>query len=386
MASKPVRYPSGVSTYPPRHLLNTFPSVMTPVQTGVSDDFLPYRATDHTVTTAVAGTIANFATLGGAIKMATSASATDTIYLSRGGPAFQITPLNQMWCDNRIAYPRTVLNANDTNIYWGLFDNAVPTSASNGIYFLKPAGGTAVHFVIKKAGTTTTFQNVGDMALPSGLYGDTFSVNGTLNATISGTAFSAVSVATPGSGYEWSPLVLTTATSGTAGNNVATVGMGSTAFANGSNPQVPVQSTGLPYSSLYAPMLTDPSTGYTNGSGTNLLEVEPFNNYQFWYDGRGTIYVGINGRIVMSLGGNATGQGVTAVAAGATVNVATSPADSFASAGQLSTSVSPVQPAAGSAVNMLPLVPLRYAIGFANTTANIRSMYVCDYSVALEIN
>lgn len=383
--AKPVRYPSGVSTFPPRHLLSTFPSVMTPVQVGVGDDFLPYRAAGYNVTTAVAGTVANFGVLGGGVKMATSASATDTIYLARGGPAFQFTPLNQVWCDTRLAYPRTVLNANDTNIYWGLFDNAVPTSANNGVYFFSPAGGTAVHFVIKKAGTVTTFQNVGDLALPSGLYGDTASVNGTLNATISGTAFSAISVATPGSGYEWQPLVLTTATSGTAGNNVASVGLGSTAYVNGSNPQAPVQSTQLPYSSLYAPMLTDPSTGYTNGTGTNLLEVVPFLNYHFWYDGRGTIYVGVNGRVVMSLGGNAVGQGVNPVAAGATINLATSSADSFSSAAQLSTSVSPVQPAIGSAMNMLPLTQLRYGIGFANTTANIRSIYVCEYMVAEEI-
>ena len=392
MATRPARFTQGISTYVPRHMMGSFPVVPTPVQVSLTEDFLPFRQTDYTVTTAVSGTAVAFSQIGGAVKLATSASATDTIWLAKGnatggfGAGFQFQAQNQMWMDTRMAYPRTVLNANDTNIYWGLFDNVVPTSASNGVYFIKPAGGTSVNFVIKKAGTVTTFQNVGDLSLPSGLYGDTNSVNATLNATVTGNAIAAVSVATAGSGYEWTPLILTTSTSGTAGNNAASAMLGSSAF-GASNPSVPLGTTGLPYASVFGPVITNPNAAsYTNNAGaTNLLEVEPLLNFHFWYDGKGTLYVGVNGRQVMSIIGTQTGVGVNAVTAGGTYTV-TSANNSFNSATQLSTSVSPFQPPIGSPINLVPLVPLGYAIGFANTTANIRTLYVDEFNVAVEIN
>lgn len=387
MPTRPVRYPQGLSTYVPKHVMATFPGVPTAVQIAITDDFIPYRAADYTLTTAVAGTVTAFSQVGGSIKMATSASATDTMFLARGGTGFQAMIQNQLWCDTRLAYPRSVLNANDTNIYWGLFDTVSPLTANNGIYFIKPAGGTAVHFVIKKAGITTTFQNIGDLSLPSGLFGDANSVNATLNATIAGNAFTAVSVATPGAGYEWQPLMLSTITAGVAGNNVASAFLGSTANTQG-NPSVPIQSTGLPYASLASVVLTNPGSGYTNNAGaTNLVEIEPLLNFQFYYNGKDTLYVGVNGRVVMSIVGGVSGNlGVVGIAAGATVNVATQIAPSFYSTTQLSTSVSPLQPPIGNPINLLPLVPLGYAIGLANTTANIRTLYVDEFNVAVEIN
>lgn len=388
MPNRPVRFPQGLSTYVPKHVMNTFPGVPTPSQVTITEDFIPYRASDYTLTTAVAGTVSAFTQVGGSVKMATSASGTDTMFLARGGTGFQAMIQNQLWCDTRLAYPRSVLNANDTNIYWGLFNTVSPLTATDGIYFIKPAGGTAVHFVIKKASTVTTFQNIGDMSLPSGLYGDTNSVNATLNATIAGNAFTAVSVATPGAGYEWQPLILSTSTAGgTAGTNIANTLLGSTANTQ-SNPSVPVQSTGLPYASIAGVMLTNPGSGFTNNAGaTNLLEVEPLLNYQFYYNGKDTLYVGVNGRIVMSIVGGVSGNlGVVGVAAGATVNVATQASPSFYSTTQLSTSVASVQPPIGNPINLMPLVPLGYAVGFANTTANIRTLYVDEFNVAVEIN
>lgn len=393
MPSRPVRYPQGVSTFPPKHVLSTYPSVPTNTQVVIEEDFLPYSAGNYALTTAVAGTVAAFSTLAGAVKMATSANAGDTMFIARGGSGFQMTLQNQLWCDTRLSYPRTVLNANDTNIYWGLFDTVSPLTAANGIYFVKPAGGTAVHFVIKKAGVATTFQNIGDISLPSGLYNDANSVNATLSATIAGGAFSALAVATPGAGYEWQPLILSTATSGVAGNAVATTLLGSTANTQ-SNPAVPVQSTGLPYASVAGVTLTNPGSGYTNqGPVTTVVEVEAMLNYQFWYNGKDSLYVGVNGRIVMSIvggvgtsGGPGGNIGVVGVAPGTTVNVATSISPSFYSTTQLSASVASPQPPVGNPINMVPLIPMNYAVGLANTTANIRTLYVDEFNVGVEIN
>ena len=381
----PTRFPVGLNTFPPRHILNTYPVSPSPRQVAVQEDFLPYRAGDYTITTAVAGTVTTFPQLTGAVKLATSANATDTIYAFRLGAGFQLMPLNQAWYNTRFAYPRSVLNTNDTNIYLGgWFDAATLSASNNGIYFFKPSGGTAVNLIIKKAGTTTTFQNIADVSLPSGLFGDTNAVNGTLTATIAGNAFTAVSVATAGAGYQTSPLVLTTTTAGgTTGSTPVIVGLGSTGLSS-TNPQVPIQSTQLPYGSLYAPYIATPGSGFTNGGPlTTLLEVEPVLDLSFYYNGKDTLYVGVNGRVVMTIGP----AGQTAFAAGATINVATAAGGpSFAPTTQLTTSIAPVQPTAGSAYNILPTTLLNTGFGVANTSANIRTMYELEYYSAVELN
>lgn len=385
MAQRPVRYPSGVTTFPPRHMLATYPELPALGQIAVQEDFLPYLAGNYTVTTAVAGTVATFAKVGGATKLATSAGATDTIYLSRIGAGFQVMPFDQLWCDTRLVYPRSVANANDTNIYWGLFDNAVPTAATNGIYFFKAAGANAVAFVIKKGGVTTTFNNIGDITLPSGLFGDTNSVNAVLNAVVAGNLLTGVSVSNPGAGYYFTPLVLTTTTSGAAGLNLVSAGLGSTAFSTG-NPSVPIQTTGLPYASIAAPYVASPGAGLTNSAGSlAYLEVEALLNFAFWYDGKGSLSVSVNGREVMSIVGTATAIGSVGIAAGGTATVSGSN-NSFFSTTQLTAAVAPFQPPIGSPINLMPLLPLNYGVGFANTTANIRTMYVDEYNVAVEIN
>lgn len=385
--ANPVRFPAGLSTFPPRSTLGTYPVGTSPRQIAITDDFIPYRAGDYTVTTAVSGTVTSFPWLSGAVKLATSASATDTIYLARSGAAFQPVLGNQMWIDTKLVYPRSVLNANDTTLLAGVFDTATPATAQNGIYFTKPSGGTAVHFVIKKAGVTTTFQNIADLSLPSGLYGDANSVNGVLSSTISGTSFSGVTIATPGSGYQTMPLVLSTATAGgTTGSVPVLVQLGSTAFGTANN-AAPVQSTGLPYGSLAIPYVANPGTGFTNaGPLTTLLEAEALIDLQVWIDAKGVLYVGVNGRTVMKIDGTVQGIGVIGFAPGATVNVATQSAPSFYCSTQLSTAVAPFQPPIGNAFNALPMIPMQYGFGFANTTANIRTMYLMEYNVAVELN
>lgn len=384
--ARPTNFPKGLSTFPPRSTLATYPIATSPNQIAYTEDFLPYRSGDYTVTTAVAGTVTQFNWLGGMVRLNTSASATDTIYLYRNGTGFKITPNGQAWFNARVAYPRSVANSNDTDLYVGVFNNATLTSATDGIFFYKPAGGTSVNLVIRKGSTSTVFQNIADLAKPSGLYGDSNAVNGVLRAVVAGNAFTGVSVVTPGAGYMCMPLVLTTSGSGAAGNVPVMCGLASTAYSS-SNPSVPISSTQLPYSSLNSPYITAGGSGYTNSAGSNTyLEVEPFIDLAFYFNGNGWLYVGVNGRTVMSLGGDAVSMGQTGVAAGSTTNLASSAAKSFNSTTQLSTAVCPVQPAAGSAFNLLPLVNLAPAAGFANTTANIRQFYLAELNVAAELN
>ena len=382
----PTRFPQGLSTFAPRSVLGTYPIGTSPRQIAITEDFIPYRATDYVVTTAVAGTVVTFPFLSGAVKLATSASATDTVYLQQNGAAFQFINGNQAWADFKVSYPLSVLNSNDTNIYLGWFDTANPSLAANAIYFFKPSGGTSVNFIIKKAGVTTTFQNVADLAKPSGLFGDAASVSGILSATVAATAFSAITVpaTTQGSGYQNAPLVLSTITSGVAGNVPVFVQLGSSSFSG--NPSVPTQSSALPYGNLFAPYIVAPGAVYTNaGPVTTYLEVEPIIDLMFWFDGRGKLTVGVNGRQVMAIEGTPSAQGVVGIAAGGTSNVATA-GPSYFSTTQLTTLVAPFQPPIGSPINLLPQVPLNLGFGFSNTSVNIRTFYVMEYNAAIELN
>jgi hypothetical protein len=164
--------------------------------------------------------------------------------------------------------------------------------------------------------------------------------------------------------------------------------LGSTANSQG-NPSVPIQSTGLPYASLAGITATNPAAAsFTNGGPVlTYVEVEPLLNFQFWYNGKDTLYVGVNGRAVMSIvGGPAGNLGVVGVTAGATVNVTTQSSPSFYSTVQLAAGLATFQPPIGNPINMLPLVPLGYVAGFANTTVNVRSLYLDEFTVGCEIN
>lgn len=379
------RFPKGLSTFPSRSTLNTFPIATSPSQIALFDDFTPYRAGDWTLTqTNGSATSINYNS--GAIKLATTGStAADTVTLVRNGGGAVTTGFNyafvpgcQMWINFRVSYPRTVGNANDTTIRFGL-NNVLAPTGTNAIYFNKASGGTAVGLSVIQAGTTTSFTNIGDLALPSGLFGDTQALNAVLSATIAGNAFTGVTVNTPGSGYGVPPMVLSTAASGVAGNYPIWAGLGSTSFA--ANTGAPVLSTGLPYASVAAPYILTPGSGYTNaGPLTTLLEVNSIQDYSIYWDGKNTIYIGINGRTVMTIGA----LGNVPVLNGSTTNVATSPSSSFFASTSPTVGVMPVAQLAGSAMGMLPFTPLVPWIAMTNTTANARAMYLLEVAAAVE--
>lgn len=383
--ANPTRFPKGLSTFPGRHTLNSYPIATSPSQIAFSEDFIPYRAADYQVTQ-TNGTVTSLNFNSGAIKLATTGTtAADTIQITRNGGGalttgmpYSFVPGCQLWFNARVAYPRTVLNANDTAINVGL-NNAISGIGTNAIYFSKPSGGTAINLVIRQNGTSTTFSNIGDYALPSGLFGDAQALNGVLSATIAGNAFTGVTVATPGSGYMVAPLVLSTATSGVAGNIPVWAGLGSASFA--ANTGAPVLSTAMPYASLFAPFINNPGSGYTNaGPLTTLLEVEPFLDLSIYWDGKNTLFIGINGRTVLTIGA----LGITPVLNGATVNNSTQASSSYFASTALSAGVSPVTQLLGSAIGMLPQQQMAATALVTNTTANARSFYVSELDLAVE--
>ena len=375
MAQPPVRFLSGVNTFPAKHTMANFPVAPTQYQINKGDDFIPFRqSTDYTATTGGTGaTAAAYAWNGGAIKITCGSTTPFKSFEALGANCVQAIPGNQLWHDVRMAAPvGTQSNpSNDATIYCGFFDNVDPTAASNGIYFTKPSGGTAVHFVILKAGTATTFQNVGDFAKASGLFGDATAINGALAFNGTGTTYTNVTVSTPGFGYRVAPLIITTGAAGSGALVYCQTGSTS------AQPNADMQGNG---SALAAPFILAAGSGYT--AGTLAADILPWLNFQFYYNGKGRLLVGINGKMV--LGFDRTG-GTTATP-GQTYNVSTV-GNAFNFIGTtLTTGVAPVQPAPGDVITALPLVPMQLAFGLVGTTANNRVMYVEEVNIATELN
>lgn len=372
----PVRYTSGVNTFPAKHAMRDFPVTPTQYQISKGDDFIPFRqSTDYTATTAGTGaTAVAYAWNGGAMKITAGSTSTFKSFEALGANAVQFIPGNAAWLDARAAIP--VIGANpstDSAVYIGYFDNVDPTAATNGVYFYKPAGGTAVHFVILKAGTTTTFQNVADVQYPSGLYADPLASAGTLSFNTSGTTFSTVAVATPGYGYRTAPLVVATGTGGSGAQLYVQLG-GSAGY--------PTSGSQDNASSLYNAIIAAPGSGYT--ANTLGAEIYPWINFQFAYNGKGRLIVGINGKVVM--GFDRTGG--TNVTAGGTYNNATLGVGAAynASGTTLAAGLVSVPPPVGDVYNILPQVPLQLAFGLVGTNGNNRVMYMEEINLATEMN
>ncbi len=377
----PVRF-KALSLMPQRSVINTFPTLANNFQIIKSDDFLPYRAGDYTLTQ-TNGSAAAFSWNGGAVQLSTTgATSADAAYLVLPSLSWQVVPGNQLWFDTKLAIRAT---STDTTVYCGLFDNVNPASATNGIYFVKPFGGTTVNFVIKKAGTTTTFQNVGDLARPSGLTAvqDPNGSVGVLTATQSGGLYNSVVVTTPGAGYQSAPIVIATGSVGSGAALYAQIGStayGVQSFAQASLPS----STGIPYGSLAMPYITAPGSAYT----TATVEVAALINLQFYFDGKGRLIVGVNGRQVMAIGGSAVEIPPYVMVPGSTYNLSTpGVGPDFSTSGtQLSTALAPFQPPIGSFYNVSPQIALEYAVGFLNSTASARSLIVDEYNLGTELN
>jgi hypothetical protein len=374
----PQRAPQGMSIYPPRHLLRNFSYLSNDYLIYKNEDFLPYRSVDYTVTQ-TNGTAAQFNSNGGSVKLSTAGSTgADKIMLANQAPFQQFMLGNQQFFDARVAISGAFT---DTNMYCGLSDNADLSAATNGVYFLKPSGGTSVNFVIKKGGTTTTFVNIADLAKPSGIFGDAFSTPATASATIAGGNYTLPVITAPGSGYRVSPLALATGATGANATLAATVGGSALPTQNPSG-----LSTQIPYAPVANLWIVNAgNAAYTTGT----IEIDPWINLEFYYNGFGVLIAGVNGREILAIRGGAVDQGFTTITAGQSYTLGTAGVGPSFNAGgtQLTTTnFGPTPPQAGDPMNILPLTQLQMVCGFVNTTANPRAMYWDEYNVATEFN
>lgn len=353
--AQPVRFPSGVSTYPPKNTLASFPVVPAINQASLVNEFIPYRSGDFTITQ-TNGSGAQLAWNEGGLSVSTTgATAADKISFGLNAQAVQFLPGNQFWSSVTVAMASTQA---DANVYLGESNNVDITSGSvtDGVYFWKPTAGMTVNLVVKKGSTMTQFTNIADLSKPSGIYGDTTSTAGTLSFNTSGTTLTSIAIATSGSGYQQAPYVQVTGTSG-----------------SGASAYVQLRSGGL-----YAPYITGAGSGYT--AGTFAATILPWVTLSKYYDGKGTLYIGVNGKTVMSIGP----QGQTSITAGGTATNASF--KSYYVTNQLTTGQAPVQPKAGAFDNLMPLIPLFSGGAMANTTANARTAYIDSFQLGFEYN
>lgn len=371
--ANPTRFPAGISTYVNKtnSVLATFPNVPNPTQSSViTSEMNPYVAGSYTVTNTTATIGAGTGLTGfnaGIVSLAvTTASGGKAAIAFNGnsstGQALQLIPGNQMWFNVQVAHNSTFLSDSTTVSRYGLFDVSDTTGTiANGVYLEKSAGSTALKLVIKNTGltgstVTTTINNVADLAKPSGIYGDTSSTVGTLTTAGSSNKYTSIVVGTAGSGYAQAPLVRATG-------------------ANGSSPYAQLYCQ-TQSSSLYAPYITHiGGTGYT----TFTNEVNHWLDLSFWYDGKGRFFFGVNGKQVLSIGQD----GTTALAAGGTATSGNSFAVTNAS---MTSSISPILPYAGAFDNIMPMVALNAAAGYALNTNATNIMFVDSIQCGSEYN
>ena len=161
----PTRWPNGLTNAAPANLVlhkYPLPFEMKDVTQWWSD-FDRYRSADWTVTTVGTGTVAEIAGVGGLIRLATSAGATDAIYMDKVGEQFQFVTGAQVWFQGRFR----VSDAVNTELVGGLqITDTAPMAVSDGVYFHKPSGAARLFLVQVSAATglTTTTDTGVDVA------------------------------------------------------------------------------------------------------------------------------------------------------------------------------------------------------------------------------
>jgi hypothetical protein len=181
--SAPTRFLSGVATVPATEPLGNFP-FPDPFHTGGSagldvvsyaNDFFNIGSTtlDWTIT----GTSSTFATTNGlgGIALVTPGGTTTTTTVASAGSSFQLIAGNKFWYVCRIKMSAI---SSTKAFTFGLQKGSGATgSATDGLWFTKPASSTSLNLVSKVDGTATTLVTgvttvVADTYLEVGLYYD----------------------------------------------------------------------------------------------------------------------------------------------------------------------------------------------------------------------
>ena len=118
-------------------------------------------AGQYTTTVVGTGTAAGITGVGGLYQLATSAGATDSVSVQDATPNFAFAGTTQGWFHTLI----TPSDATSSELLVGMLNSTTtPLTATDGFYFHKSSGGTAVDLVIKNAGVATTTAHIADMA------------------------------------------------------------------------------------------------------------------------------------------------------------------------------------------------------------------------------
>ncbi len=155
----PVRYPSGVTNVTPRDPLYMFPQTDPTRLIMYHNDFHTYTAGDWTVTETAAGATqaVNAGAAGGILELTGSAAgfATDVTQIQLANETFKFVAGKQLWLKTRFAATATLANF---GVLAGLAitDTTATAGVSDGIFFRKPSGGTALSAVICKNSTEST--------------------------------------------------------------------------------------------------------------------------------------------------------------------------------------------------------------------------------------
>ena len=397
--ANPTRFPSGISTYKTNHVLNTFPTVPSTNQAAaITNEMSPYVAGFYTVTATTATVAAGTGTPGtgfnaGVTSLAVTTASGGKAALalngnSAAGQFVQFIPGNQVWFNAQVAHNSTFLTDATTVARYGLFDASDITAAvTNGVYFEKFAGvGGACNLVIKNTGltgatVTTTINNICDLARPSGIFGDTSSTVGTLTTTGAANKYTAISVATQGAGYAQAPMVRALGASGASpfAQLYCQVGQGTASTGNPLPGNIGLQAGG----NLYAPYIAHVGgTGYT----TFTNEVNHWVDLSLWYNGKGSLFVGVNGKVVATIGiiqNQTVGTNVQNLTAGGT---ATTGNQFYVINASMTTSIAPVLPAPGTFDLIMPMSALNAGVGYALNTAATNIMFVDQMQVGSEYN
>jgi hypothetical protein len=152
----PTRFPSGVGNVAKRDTFGML-GIPDPVRYhNYTNDFERFGATEWTVTLIGTGTAALANADGGELLLTTTAGAADSVFLQKVGEGFAAVANQPMFFKARFK----MSDANTCALAIGLqVTNAAFLNPTDGIYFVKQSGSTALTGVVRKdaaAGSTAT--------------------------------------------------------------------------------------------------------------------------------------------------------------------------------------------------------------------------------------
>ncbi|MBD3643549.1 hypothetical protein [Alcanivorax sp.] len=168
MATKPTRFPNGLSNVNPESFWGSFGAMSPTKYHQYFNDFNAFAAGDWTITTVEAGggsaSEAVTDKLGGALLLTNDAADNDYDNLILAGEGFQFTAGKKLWFEAKLQ----VSDATESDVFVGLAiktaTDPVGTAPTDGAFFRKDDGDTDVDFVVTKDSTATTSTELATLA------------------------------------------------------------------------------------------------------------------------------------------------------------------------------------------------------------------------------